>query len=74
MADGWQEAARKIGFADAMTLSLDLSKEQYCALHDGKRVTGVDYVPRNEFVIERVGRRDERHFADMGIEYYRYVG
>ncbi|MDX1507234.1 MAG: hypothetical protein R3358_03060 [Woeseiaceae bacterium] len=74
MADDWQQATRKIGFADAMSLSVDLSEEQYCALHDGKRVKGLDYLPRNEFVIERVGRSDERHFADMGIEYYRYVG
>ena len=74
IADGWQEATRKIGFADAMSLSVDLNNEQYCALHDGKRVNGLDYVPRNEFVIDRVGRSDERHFADMGIEYYRYVG
>ena len=74
MAEGWREATRKIGFADAMKLSVDLSMEQYIALHDGRRVNGLDYVPRNEFVIDRVGRSDERHFADAGIEYYRYVG
>ena len=74
MADEWREAASKIGFADAMSLSVDLSVEQYHALHDGKRVAGLDYVPRNEFVIDRVGHSNDRHFSDLGIEYYRYVG
>lgn len=74
MADDWREAAAKIKFADAMRLSIDIGMEQYHALHDGKRVAGLDYVPRKEFIIDRVGVAEERHFADMGIEYYRYVG
>ncbi len=74
MADGWREAAARIKFAEAMSLSVDLSQEQYHALHDGKRISGLDYIPRNEFVIDRVGRSSERHFTDLGIEYYRYVG
>ena len=74
MADDWREAASKIAFADAMSLSVDIGMEQYHALHDGKRVAGLDYVPRNEFVIDRVGHSNDRHFTDMGIEYYRYVG
>ena len=53
---------------------LDLTEEQYIALHDGRTVNGLDYIPNNEFVIDRVGHSDERHFADLGIEYYRYVG
>ena len=73
IADGWKEATRKIGFADAMQFAIDLTREQYIALHDGRRVTGLDYVPNNEFVIERVGGSDERHFADLGIEYYKYI-
>ncbi|MEJ2127365.1 MAG: hypothetical protein P8X81_00805 [Woeseiaceae bacterium] len=74
MADGWREATAKIGFADAMQFALDLDEAQYIALHDGRRARGLDYIPNNEFVIDRVGRCDERHFADLGIEYYRYVG
>ena len=74
IADDWREAASKIAFADAMSLSVDIGMEQYHALHDGKRVAGLDYVPRNEFVIDRVGHSNDRHFTDMGIEYYRYVG
>ena len=73
MAEGWQDAVAAIGFADAMRLTVDLTREQYIALHDGRRVEGLEYVPSNEFVIDRVGGRDERHFADMGIEYYRYI-
>ena len=74
MADGWREATQKIGFSDAMQFSIDLTDEQYIALHDGRTVKGLGYIPQNEFVIDRVGRSDERHFADLGIEYYRYVG
>ena len=44
------------------------------ALHDGRSVSGLDYIPQNEFVMDAVGTSDERHFADLGIEYYTYVG
>jgi hydroxymethylglutaryl-CoA synthase len=73
MADGWREATRKIRFADALDPVVDLGFEQYKALHDGRRVEGLDYEPRNEFVIADVGRSDERHFADLGIEYYKFI-
>ncbi len=73
IADGWRAATETIGFADAMSNAVDLSEDQYIALHDGRTVRGLDYVPRNEFVIDRVGYSDERHFADLGIEYYRYI-
>jgi hydroxymethylglutaryl-CoA synthase len=73
IAEGWREATRKIHFGEAMQFAIDLDFEQYRALHDGLRVSGLDYVPRNEFVIDSVGSSDERHFADLGIEYYRYI-
>lgn len=73
MAKNWRVAAAKIRFSDAMEMTLDLSREQYEALHDGRRVHNLDYIPNNEFVIERVGHSDERHFSDLGIEYYRYI-
>ncbi len=74
IADGWRDATAAIGFGDVMQFAVDLSREQYIALHDGHHAAGLDYpVPRNEFVIDRVGTTDERHFADLGIEYYRYV-
>jgi hydroxymethylglutaryl-CoA synthase len=74
MAERWREATAAIRFGEAMELAVDLDFEQYKALHDGRRVTGLDYVPQNEFVIESVGTADDRHFTDLGIEYYRYVG
>ncbi len=57
-----------------MEFAVDLTRDQYEALHDGRRVTGLDYIPQNEFVIERVGCSDQRQFQDVGIEYYRYAG
>jgi hypothetical protein len=56
-----------------MQFAVDLSFDQYTALHDGRHAKGLNYVPRNEFVIEHVGNIDERHFSDLGIEYYGYV-
>ena len=74
VADGWRDATAAIGFGDLMKVAVDLDFEQYKALHDGRRPSGLDYVPDNEFVIEHVGKANERHFTDLGIEYYRYVG
>jgi hydroxymethylglutaryl-CoA synthase len=74
MADKWRDATAAIGFARAMEFAIDLDFEQYAALHDGRRVSGLDYDPQNEFVIDSVGTTEERHFCDLGIEYYRYVG
>jgi hydroxymethylglutaryl-CoA synthase len=74
VADRWREATSRIGFGDTMEFAVDLNFEQYKALHDGRQPTGLNYVPNNEFVIEHVGTTDERHFTDLGIEYYRYVG
>ena len=73
MAENWREAVAKIRFEEAMELAIDLNREQYEALHDGRRVEGLDYIARNEFIIDRVGSEDERHFSDLGIEYYRYI-
>jgi len=70
----WREATASIRFANAMELAVDLNKEQYEALHDGRRVSGLDYIPQSEFVIDKVGQTDHRQFQDIGIEYYRYVG
>jgi hydroxymethylglutaryl-CoA synthase len=73
MADRWREAAAAIGFADVMQFAVDLNEEQYIALHDGRHAPGLEYIPRNEFIIDRVGESNERHFSDLGIEYYRYA-
>ena len=74
VADGWREATAKIGFGNAMEFAVDLDEAQYVALHDGRRAANLDYLPQKEFVIDKVGRSDERQFQDIGIEYYKYVG
>ena len=73
LAPRWREATAKIRFAEALSPVVDLSRDQYEALHDGRRADGLELVAENEFVIERVGASEERHFADAGIEYYKYV-
>ena len=74
VADGWREATARIGFGSAMEFTVDLDESQYAALHDGRRVTNLDYLPRDEFIIDKVGHREDRQFQDIGIEYYKYVG
>ena len=73
MADGWREAAAKIGFSRVMEHAVDINATQYADLHAGRRASGLDFLPREEFVIEKVGASDERQFQDLGIEYYQYV-
>jgi hydroxymethylglutaryl-CoA synthase len=73
IAERWRDATAKIGFGASLEFAVDLDFDQYKALHDGRQPVGLQYEPKNEFVIEQVGRSDDRQFADLGIEYYRYV-
>jgi hypothetical protein len=57
-----------------MQFAVDINRSQYEALHDGRHAEGLAWSAQNEFVIDRVGESDERHFSDVGIEYYKYVG
>lgn len=70
---GWEEAAQKIKFAEALTGAVDLTREQYEALHDGTEVRNLDLKPDDEFAILRVGDKYEPNFQDLGVEYYGYV-
>jgi len=74
IADGWREATQAIGFGRVMDRAVDLDYEQYKLLHAGKIPDNLAYVPQNEFIVDHVGNAEERHFSDLGIEYYRYVG
>jgi hydroxymethylglutaryl-CoA synthase len=74
MCETWREATARIGFRRCLDYAVDLTQAQYEALHDGRRVHDLDYLPNDEFIIERVGDREDRQFQDLGIEYYRYVG
>ena len=74
IADGWREATKAIGFSNVMDRAVDLSYEQYAQLHEGRIPEGIVYTARNEFIVDHVGNAEERHFSDLGIEYYRYIG
>jgi len=70
---GWQEAAKRIHVQRAIANPIDLTREQYEALHDGHDVN-IDYVPQDEFAITHVGECYDPSFQDLGVEYYKYVG
>jgi hydroxymethylglutaryl-CoA synthase len=70
---GWQRAAARIGFAEALAGAIDLSQAQYEALHDRRDAADIDYRPRDEFAIHRVGKKYDRGFQDLGVEYYEFV-
>jgi hydroxymethylglutaryl-CoA synthase len=70
---GWQAAAVRTNLAAALEDAIDLTREQYEALHDGAEVLDLPTASRAGFVIDRIGDRDEADFADYGVEYYRYV-
>lgn len=74
VAAGWKQAAAKINFDAALLGPIDLTEEQYLALHGGQPTDLPPLVPRDEFVIDRVGTANGPDFYDLGIEYYRRVG
>ena len=72
VADGWREATRRMRFAAALEQPIDLSREQYEMLHDGRIIADLPQPAGEEFFVASVGRDTERHFQDVGIEYYLY--
>jgi hydroxymethylglutaryl-CoA synthase len=71
---GWERAAAKLGFAEALREAIDLDREQYEALHDGRPTPDLPRVESDPFVIDRVGESNDADFQDVGIEYYRFAG
>jgi hydroxymethylglutaryl-CoA synthase len=71
--EGWEASAARIGIESALGDAIDLTREQYEALHDGRDAAGLVYEPRDEFIIDRIGSTYQAAFQDLGIEYYRYV-
>jgi hydroxymethylglutaryl-CoA synthase len=67
---GWREAAARIGFAEALGSAVDLEREQYEALHDGRDVDGIPGF-EDSFAVARVGEINRPEFQDIGVEYYR---
>lgn len=70
----WQTAASRINVSAALANPVNLNKAQYEALHTGAEKKDLAASSRQgEFVIERVGSRNEAAFQDVGIEYYSYI-
>jgi len=70
---GWEKAAARIGLHDVLSGSIDLTREQYEALHDRRDIAELDYRPSQEFVISHVGEEYSPAFQDLGVEYYKYI-
>lgn len=68
----WREAARTIDFAGALAGAVDLDREQYEALHDGRAIDGLAPA-RDGFTINKVGTDNEPGFQDIGMEYYAFT-
>lgn len=72
-AAGWKNAAARIGAKRALEGAIDLSREQYEALHDGRSVDGLAGPAPGTFAIARVGETHEPAFQDLAVEYYEFV-
>ena len=72
LVDGWQAAASRIGFAEALKHWQPLTRSQYESLHDDGVAQGLED-PDNGFVVDAVGDASNPAFSDEGIEYYRLV-
>lgn len=71
---GWEEAASKLAVTKALENHVTLTHEQYGAMHSGKMTEDpAAAVRKGEFVIDRIGDKNEPAFQDIGIEYYRYI-
>jgi len=73
LVDGWEQAAGRMRVRDAMANAINLTKDQYVALREGKPMIGLDYQPSAEFIVDHVGSMHEDDFQDTGIEYYRFI-
>jgi hydroxymethylglutaryl-CoA synthase len=72
VAEGWRDAAAKIGFEAALEPYQDLTQRQYETLHDTGTAEGLRD-PDEGFVIQSIGSSANPNFSDEGIEYYRFV-
>jgi hydroxymethylglutaryl-CoA synthase len=69
---GWEEAARRIGFEEALEEPQNLTRAQYESLHDSGTADGLRD-PDDGFVIEAIGTNTNPQLSDEGIEFYRYL-
>lgn len=73
VVEGWQEAARRINFTQALGSPVDLTEAQYLALHEGHASDLAPVPAQGEFIVESVGDVDGPDFHNLGVEFYRYV-
>lgn len=69
----WRKAAEGIGLARAMAKPVDLSREQYEALHEHGRAPQLEPRAKGEFLVEGVGDASDCGLDERWIEYYRYA-
>jgi len=69
---GWQTAASRIQMNATLEGTVDLTREQYEALHEGLESDALRMPPRSGFVVHRIGDSDTPDLQDRGVEYYRY--
>lgn len=74
LVPGWEDAAARLDVEGAMEGAVDLTRQQYEALHDGRPLQPLEYPRGNEFVITRIGGVHEADFQDLGIDYYEFIG
>jgi hydroxymethylglutaryl-CoA synthase len=70
---GWEEAAARIQVAPALAGAVDVTRDQYYALREGKALPDLGVDRPGDFIVERVGRESGQSFQDLGVEYYRYI-
>jgi hydroxymethylglutaryl-CoA synthase len=73
VVDGWDEAAARINFTEALGTPVDLTESQYIALHEGHQSDLVPVEAKGEFVVDSIGTEDGPDFHNLGVEFYRYV-
>jgi hydroxymethylglutaryl-CoA synthase len=72
LVDGWETAARRIGFQKALESYQTLTQSQYESLHDVGDAKGLTDL-KDGFIVDSVGESSNPNFSDEGIEYYRFI-
>ncbi|MEO6941969.1 MAG: hypothetical protein ABI238_06665 [Terrimesophilobacter sp.] len=73
VVEGWEEAASRINFVEALGTPVDLTESQYIALHEGRQSDLIPVPASGGFVVESVGTEDGPDFHNLGVEFYRYI-
>lgn len=73
VAPEWREAAARLNVTSALADPVDLTREQYEALHDGRQSHPLTDGPPDGFVIARTGNVQDADFQDFGVDYYRFA-